>query len=238
MLLPIDDGRWYTSGWLAEQTRGAPIEAMHEEHRRAAMALRRAVPAARWFGFDSGGGDPEYLCMANEVHSFETAIDWMTYRERLMHERVAKVATQRVDDRIGLMAGGTHLARDDATVDAPGLLPAGGGRVPEHRSLRHALPHRPAGADHLDVARRRTHHGVALRLGPAGDLTVPDDTLNAALAQRWNRPCLIVTHGDDVERRVAGMNNLTMSCRLGEQADAIIFCPRVTPARVDGRSSA
>jgi hypothetical protein len=60
---------------------------------------------------------------------------------------------------------------------------------------------------------------------------VGDDTFNAALGSRWDRPCLLRVSEDTQPRTVTGMHNLTMRCRPADQVDALVFGPTVTPVR-------
>lgn len=153
----------------------------------------------------------------------------MAYREQLMHERVARVAHEHPDDRIALMAGSTHLAKDDATLSAPGLTPAGGAAVPSiGHFVAHELTDRPVLAMWLLHGAGRT---ASPYLPPPGELVAGHDTINAALGSRWDRPCLLRVSEDTQPRTVAGMHNLTMTCRPTDQVDAIVFCPTVTPVR-------
>lgn len=230
VLEPLDDGNCYTSGLLADQTKGAPHHAIHAGRRRAAQALRRAIPDARYFAFDSGGGDPEYIEIANAIESLDDALEFMAYREKLMHERVARIANEQPEARIALMGGSTHLAKDDTTLSAPGLMPVGGARV---ASIGHFAAHNLT--DRPVLAIWLLHgggHTASPYIPPPGELVVGPDTINAALRARWDRPCFLRVSDDTVPRTIAGMNNLTMSCRFADQVDAIVFCPTVTPVRI------
>ena len=225
LLDPIDDHRWYTSGLLAAGDAAAPHEAMHAEHRRAAQALRRAIPYARYFGFDSGGGDPEFLRIANAVTTMEDGQEFMAYRERLMHDRVAAIATANPDAKIALMAGGAHLGKDDSRLQAAAVMPAGGGAPTIGHHVVHALTDRPVLAIWLLYGSGQT----ASPYVPGGDLDAPPDTLNAELAQRCNEPALIAVGADAGTHTIVSFGPIT--CDLAEQMDAIVFAPRVTPVQ-------
>ncbi|HYD09802.1 MAG TPA: hypothetical protein VEA78_06840 [Acidimicrobiales bacterium] len=230
LLEPVDDGRWYTSGMFAAGNDDAVRAAIAAERRRAAHAVRRAVPRARWFGVDSGGTDAEYLKVANAVETWDEGARFMAYREELMHVRLRRHLRNHPGEKVALMAGSTHLAKDDATLHAPGLMPAGGGLVPTVGHLAaHELTDRPVLSFWLLHGGGRT--GSPWLADTDGRLVVPPESVNAELAAIADgRPQLVVVEDEHTERTVAGMHGLTMTCRLSEQVDAIVFAPEVTPA--------
>lgn len=229
-LQPVDDGRWFSSGMFAADAPEELVDALHAERARFARQLRHAVPGARWFGFDSGGGDAEYVRRGNAARTWEDGVAFMAHREELMHRRVEAVAQAHPEAKVALMAGSTHLAKDDATLHAPGLMPAGGGLVP---TIGHHVAHVVAQGPVLAIW---LLHGGGMTTSPwlapdGGTLVVPDHTLNARLAAEWDGPCLLrVDHVTD-ELAVAGQNNITMTCRPSEQVDAIVFTPTLSPVR-------
>jgi erythromycin esterase-like protein len=225
LLDPVDDHRLYTSGLLAPADAAAPHEALHAEHRRAAQVLRRTIPHARYFGFDSGGGDPEFLRIANALTTLEEGQEFMAYRERLMHHRIAAVATANPDVKIALMAGGAHLAKDDSRLQTAGPMAAGGGESTIGHHVAHALTDRPVLAIWLLYGGGRT----ASPYVPSGDLDVPDGSLNAELAQVFEEPALIPVGADAGTHTIISFGLL--SCDLADQVDAIVFAPRVTPVQ-------
>ena len=237
LLEPVDDGNWYTSGILAG-TRADPAltAAMNHERQQFARALRRTLPGVRYFGFDVGGGDDEYLRAANQADSLEALAEVMSLREQLIRERIEAVWADNPDEKIVLMGGSTHLMKDDRLVDAPGMMTAGGGRT---ESIGHHLTSAVGGS----VVSIWLLHGGGRTANPwlaasGGQIEVPPDTVNAALADRWQQPCLAAVSPSAGEQRVAQMHNLVLTCDLASQVDAIVFCPTVTPARVDDSDSA
>jgi hypothetical protein len=226
MLEPVDDHRWYTSGLLAAADAAAPHGAMHAEHRRAAQALRRAIPDARYFGFDSGGGDDEYLRVANAVTTVEEGQAFMAYREQLMHERVALVATANPTAKIALTAGGAHLAKDDARLQTFGMMSAGGDRTATiGHHVCHTLTDQPVLAIWLLYGGGRS----ASPHVPGGELIVPDGTLNAELARSCAEPALVAVDPDAGSHTFISFGPIT--CDLADQVDAIVFAPEVSPVR-------
>ena len=232
LLDPIDDPPWYTSGVLADASARHPKAAHDAEQRAFLRAVRREVPQARWFGFDIGYGDPEYIRMANETETFEALLPVMAHRERLIHERVARVLREDPDAKVALMAGSTHLLKDDDTCDAPGATGPGGDTEP---SIGHFVTHELVdGPD--DVLSIWMLHGRGRTanpwLPPPGDLRAAPGTVDAELARDHAEPVVVVVDPDDRARRtVTQMHNLVMTCALGEQVDALVFLPEVTPLR-------
>lgn len=230
LLAPIDDGRWYTSGMLAAFHGGdARRPALVAKQQRFAKALRRTIPEARNFGFDVGGGDAEYLALANAANTHQELVPAMALRERLMHQRVSQFMAEHPSEKVALLAGSLHLMKDDDLLDAPAMMPGGGGKEP---SLGHYLSHQ-LGPDRV-LSIWLLHgggHTASPYLAPSGQLVVPNDTVNADLARRWSTPCLARVGPDREPVGVAQMNNLVMTCRLGDQVDAVVFCPEVTAIR-------
>jgi hypothetical protein len=199
---------------------------MHAESRRAVQALRRTIPGARYFGFDSGGGDAEYLRIANTVTTYEEAQAFMAYRETLMHDRVAAVASANPAAKIALMAGGAHLAKEDARLHATSLMSAGGHRAPTiGHHVCHELTDQPVLAIWLLYGGGRT----ASPYVPGGELSVPDGTLNAELRRSAGQPSLVAIGADSGRHTLISFGSIT--CELAEQVDAIVFAPEVTPVR-------
>ncbi|HJR25885.1 MAG TPA: hypothetical protein VJ804_10445 [Acidimicrobiales bacterium] len=236
LLEPVDDGNWYRSGVLAGTTADPALTAaMNDERKRFAESLRRTAPNVRYFGFDVGGGDAEYLAAANAAATFEDLLPVMAMREELMHRRVDQIIDANPGDKVALMAGSTHLMKDDRRVSAPGMTPAGGGSVP---SIGHHVAH-TRGAPVLSIWQLHGGgHSASPWLAPTGELVVPEDTINASLAKRWSQPCLALVAPSGPRLRVAQMNNLVLECALDDQADAIIFHPEVTPVRQSASRSA
>lgn len=228
---PIEEPEWYTSGVLAQANARHPKEAWEAEQCAFARAVRRAVPGVRWFGFDIGAADDEYIGLANAATTFEELRPAMAVRERLMHERVARVMRDNPGDKVALMAGSTHLMKDDGGVDTPGVG-AGPGGDTEH-SIGHHVAHELTDAPVLSIWML---HGSGTTanpwLPPPGRLAPAPGTVDAELAGRWQQPCLTLVTGDVEQRRVTQMHNQVMSCRLADQVDAIVFVPRVTPISV------
>jgi erythromycin esterase-like protein len=229
LLDTIDEPEWYTSGVLAPANARHPAKEMEAENRRFAQALRRTVPQARYFGFDVGGDDADYLALANAATTFEEVQPAMALRERVMCERVGRVLREHRDDKIALMAGSLHLMKDDTLVDAPVVAgPGGETETSIGHHVANELTDGPVLAVWLLHGRGRSANPW---LPPPGELTPATGTLDRDLAERFDRPQLVVVAGDEERRRVTQMHNMVMSCRLVDQVDAIVFAPKVTPIR-------
>lgn len=228
LLEPVGDPNWFTSGLLAAAGAAAPHDAIHAENRRAAQALRRAVPQARYFGFDSGGGDPEYVRCGNAITTFDEGNAFMAYRERLMHGRVEAVATANPSEKIALMAGGAHLAKDNGRLHTRGPMSAGGGRAATiGHHVCHVLTDEPVLSIWLLYGGGRS----ASPWVPGGDLGVPPGTLNAELRQSSREPALVKVGKGAGTHTFISFGPIT--CDLAEQVDAFVFVPEVTPVRED-----
>jgi erythromycin esterase-like protein len=225
LLDPIDEPDWYTTGVLRTAVTRHPKAAFDAEQRRFAQAVRDAVPSARWFGFDIGGFDAEYLKLANAATTFEELLPAMALRERLMYRRVEDVLSQHPGERIALMAGSLHLMKDDSLVDAPGGIGPGGDT---DVSLGHHIAHLAGPV--LSIWLLHGHGATANPWLPApGALAPGEGTLDAELAAGWEQPCFVPVAGDCQPRRITQMHNMVMTCRLADQVDALVFAPQVTP---------
>jgi erythromycin esterase-like protein len=229
LLDPIEEPDWYTSGALRQAVDRHPKAAFDAEQRRFAQAVRRAVPDARWFGFDIGGADEDYLKLANAARTLDELPPAMALRERLIHERVARFLRDHPDEKVALMAGSLHLMKDDDRVQAPGVIGPGGDT---DASVGHHVVHELGEGPVLSIW---LLHGRGTSANPwltaPGELSPQPGTLDAEFAQRWDRPCLVRVDDDDAERRVTQMHNQVMTCRLSEQVDAVVFAPEVSPIR-------
>ena len=114
----------------------------------------------------------------------------MALRERIMHERVARVLRDNPDEKIALMAGSTHLMKNDATVDTPGVGAGPGGDTDD--SIGHHV------ANHLvdgPVLSIWLLHGTGTSanpwLPPPGKLQPASKTIDADLAKRHDEPVLV-----------------------------------------------
>lgn len=226
-LLDVDENPGFTSGMLAPAHANAPIAALHAERRRAAQAMRRSLGRMRYFGFD-GAGDPEYMERGNAIATIEDLQGFMAWREERMHERVTEVAQSNPSAKIALMAGGAHLAKDDAGLRTVNPANAGGNRVP---SVGHHVSHSLAGGPVLSIWLLYGGGRTASPHVPGGDLTVDGSTLNAQLAKAWAGPCLARVDDEQDQHTIVSFGPL--ACRLSEQIDAIVFSPRVTPVTVE-----
>lgn len=227
-LTPVDSHDWYTAGVLREPMSRRPTRLLNAEQQRFARAIRRQVPQARYFGFDVGGADREYLAMANAATTHEDLLPVMAYRERLMYEHVGRVLRDNPGEKVILMAGSLHLMKDDTGVDAPGVTPAGGGLTP---SIGHHVAHNLADGPVLSLW---LLHGSGPTASPylqPPTLQPAAGTLDEALLSQWNRPCLMVVDGDS-EACVTQMHNQPVACHpLAEQVDGIVFTPTVSRLR-------
>jgi erythromycin esterase-like protein len=229
LLDQIDEPDWYTRGALASAPTKAPMPALYAEQRRLLRTLRAEVPDARWFGFDIGADDTDYLELANAAESIDDLGPAMALRERRMHARVAAAFAAHPGEKIALMAGSLHLMKDDSLVDAPGGAGPGGDSADSigHHVARH-LSDGPVLSIWLLHGEGRSANPW---LPPPGELTPARRTLDADLLARVDRPVLLRVDDDTERRHITQMHNLRMSCRLSDQVDAIVFAPHVTPLR-------
>jgi hypothetical protein len=111
---PLRDDPWYTRGILAATAGSAQsLELdvlMQRDRARLVQDVRRDVPDARWFGFDVGHDDKDYLEAANAADTYEQLADVMALRERRIHERVDAFRRDHPNEKFALMAGSIHLA--------------------------------------------------------------------------------------------------------------------------------
>lgn len=227
----IDEPDWYESGVMKEVTaRHARYvkPAMQAEQRRFARALRRLVPDARYFGFDVGAADSKYLAVANDASTYAEMRPALAMRERIMQARVTRVLDQNPGEKVALLAGGTHLMKNDE-----GVVPSrASGAAP---SVGHHIAHEAAVGPVLSIwLLQGSGQSSNPYLGsPPVDVSPAPDTLNVELAARWTTPCLLAVGEEDEERRVTQLHQQVMSCRLEEQVDAIVFAPSVDPLRPD-----
>lgn len=227
MLEPLTEEPWYKTGILAGPTSRQNDVRMQLDRARLVRAVRHAVPGARWFGFDVGATDTDYLAAANAAETFEDLRPVMARREQLIQARVDQVRRDHPDDKVALMAGSTHLAKDDDAIDAPGVIEPGGGFV---HSVGHHVAH-----DHPDqtVLSIWFLHGTGLSDNPylpaPGRLAPAAGTVNAELLEDVGHPCLLRVDDDREWRSITQMHNAVLRCRLAEQVDAIVFAPVVTP---------
>ena len=228
LLEPLEEDPWYTTGILAEPASRHDDRAMQLDRARLVRRVRAAVPDARWFGFDIGGGDAEYLRAANAATTYEELRPVMALRERVMQERVERVLRAHPNEKVALMAGSTHLAKDDDRIETPGVGAGPGGGTT--RSLGHHVAHELANGPVLSIW---FLHGEGTSanayLPPPGRLSPAAGTFDAELLARVGRPCLVPVGGDHHRRSITQMHNLVLHCRLDEQVDAIVFAPQVRP---------
>jgi hypothetical protein len=229
-LEPLVEDRWYRTGVLAEASSRFDDAAMQRDRAELVRRVRLFVPAARWFGFDIGGADREYLAAANAATSYADLASVMALRERVMHDRVAEFLGSHAGERVALLAGSTHLAKDDDGIDAPAVTGPGGG---SERSIGHHVAHQLTTAPVLSIW---CLHGEGRSANPylpaPGALQPALGTLNAELLEQGDEPCFMRVDAEDTrERSVTQMHNAVLTCRLAAQVDAIVFVPHVTPLR-------
>jgi erythromycin esterase-like protein len=222
-LLDADDTPRFTSGMLAPAFAAAPTAALHAERQRAARAMRGCLGSVRSFGFD-GSSDPEYLKRGDAIATIEDLQAFMAWREKRMHERVAEVALANPTAKVALMAGGAHLAKTDAKLRTLNPANAGGRR---EVSIGHYVTHTLSEGPVLSIWLLYGGGRTASPYVPGGELAVGASTLNANLAKRWTEPRLARVDGDTDEYTLESFGPI--ACRLSDQIDAIVFCPRVTP---------
>lgn len=226
---PLIDEPWYTGGVLARTAGASAIEldlVIQRDRAQLVQDVRTFVPDARWFGFDIGFDDKDYLAAANAAETHEQLSDAMALREQIIHSRVDAFLATHPGEKVALMAGSLHLMKDDKLVHAPGMTGPGGGKVP---SIGHHV------AQSLDgpVLSFWFLHGEGATASPFvhGNLRPGKGSFNAELLQRSDQPVVLRVDDDDTERTITHMHNLDMRCRLSDQVDGIVFAPRVTPLR-------
>jgi len=230
LLHPVAEPPWFTRGILVNSRQ--PTAALDAEQRRFMQAVRRSVPGVRWFGFDADSSNADYLALANDSDTYEALRPAMAVRERIMVANVAKIREANPDDKVALMAGSTHLLKDDDAAHAPGVGAGPGG------DTDHSLGHRVARelTDRPVLAIWLLHgEGTSANpwLAPPGRLTPAPRTFDAELLADVGRPCLVPVGDDRRRRSVTQMHNRVLECDFATQVDAIVFVPRVTPLRED-----
>ena len=126
-----------------------------------------------------------------------------------------------------MVAGSTHLAKDDDGIDALGVTGPGG----SERSIGHRVVHQLTDAPVLSIW---CLHGEGRSANPylpaPGALQPAPGTLNAEMLEQVDAPCFMRVAADDKRVRSATqMHNAVLRCRLAAQVDAIVFVPHVTP---------
>jgi hypothetical protein len=227
MLEPLVEEAWYKTGILADPTSRQNDISMQLDRVRLVRSVRDVVPGARWFGFDVGATDTDYLAAANKAQTFEELRPVMAQREQLIHQRVGEFLRDHSHDKVALMAGSTHLAKNDDAIDTPGVVGPGGGIV---HSIGHHVVHDLTDTEVLSIwFLHGAGHSDNPYLVPPGSLFAAPGTLNAELLDRVGRPCLLPVDQDREWRSITQMHNAVLKCRLAEQVDAIVFAPVVTP---------
>ncbi len=227
LLEPLIEKPWYETGILARPTSRQDDVSMQLDRARLVRAVRTAVPGARWFGFDIGATDTDYLAAANSAETSEDLRPAMAIRERKIHARVGDVLRKHPQDKVALMAGSTHLAKNDDAIDTPGVVGPGGAIV---HSIGHHVVHDLTDSAVLSIwFLHGTGHSDNPYLGASGTLVPAPGTLNAELLDRVGRPCLLRVDDDREWRSITQMHNAVLHCRLAEQVDAIVFAPVVSP---------
>jgi len=226
LLDPVDEPPWFTTGVLVNDRQ--PTTALDSEHARFMQAVRRTVPRARWFGFDADSRDVDYLGAANRADTFQALRPAMALREQIMFRNVARVRADNPTEKLALMAGSTHLLKDDDDADAPGVGAGPGG------DTEHSIGHRVARdlTDEPILALWLLHGDGASAnpwLPPPGRLHPAPGTVDEQLLATHEQPCIVPAPRDGARRSVTQMHNLVLECDLSRQVDAIVFAPHVTP---------
>jgi erythromycin esterase-like protein len=228
LLTPLDEPPWFTTGVLANPRQ--PTSALDSEQRRFMQAVRRSVRSVRWFGFDADSSNGDYLALANASQSYEALRPAMARREQIMFTNIATVCEANPVDKIALMAGSTHLLKDDdsATTASDGAGPGGGSEHSIGHRVAHELTAEPVLAIWL-------LHGIGTSANPwlpaPGRLAPRTGTLDAKLLATVNHPCLVPVTGDWQRGKITQMHNQVLECDLAAQVDAVVFAPTVTPLR-------
>jgi hypothetical protein len=226
MLEPINEDPWYTSGVLARPAGEHDDLSMQRDRAELVRRVRGAVPQSRWFGFDIGGEDADYLAAANAANTYAELDPVMALRERKIHARVDRFMAERPDEKVALLAGSLHLMKRDDLVTAPGVTGPGGSTVC-------SLGHHVATTHEGPILAFWLLHGEGTSanpyLPPPGELRPGKESLNAELLEACPSPVVLRVDDDRTERSVTHMHNLDLRCRLADQVDGIVFAPTVTP---------
>lgn len=226
MLEPLVEDPWYTSGVLARPAGEHDDVAMQRDRAELLRAVRRAVPDARWFGFDIGADDADFIGAANAATTYEELGPVMALRERKLHARVDEFVRSHPGEKVALLAGSLHLMKNDDLVTAPGVTGPSGNGVP-------STGHHVAATHDGPILSFWFLHGEGTSanpyLPPPGALRPGKQTLNAELLERYDSPVVLRVDDDTTKRRVTHMHNADMTCRLSDQVDGIVWVPKVTP---------
>jgi len=217
----------FTRGVLANQRQ--PDTALDDAQLRFHESLSRVAPGSTWFSFDADVRDTEYFELASAAETYEALQPAMAMRERIMHEKVARVLAEDPDAKVALIAAAQHLLKDDDRVHPrAGTSGPGGGIVHSiGHHVAHELTDRPVLSFWL-------LHGEGTSanpwIPPPGRLAPQAGTFDAELlARRPNAPCLLRVADDHHRRAVTAMHNTVLQCRFADQVDAVVFAPSVSP---------
>ena len=223
-LRTVEEPPWFTSGVLATVTQ--PTDALDRAQARFMRAVRRRVPGIQWFGFDADSSDRDYIALCNAAPTYDALNPAMARREEIMFDRVKAALDTDPGAKIALLAGSTHLLKDDLDAHAPnpgGAGPGGG----TGRSVGHRVAHELADGPVLSFW---FLHGRGRSANPWNpDLVPQPGTMDARLLADAPEPVVVPIPADAGRGRITQMHNLVLECDLGRQVDAVVFAPRVSP---------
>ena len=143
-----------------------------------------------------------------------------------MFDRVKAALDADPGAKIALLAGSTHLLKDDMDAHAPnpgGAGPGGG----NGRSLGHRVANELARGPVLSFW---FLHGQGRSANPWNrDLIAQPGTMNARLLAEEPAPVVVPIEKDAGRDRITQMHNLVLECDLGRQVDVVVFVPEVSP---------
>lgn len=182
-----------------------------------------------------------YVRVANPAEDYDVLNEAMAMRESIMHRNVAYVLEQiESDEKVILMAGSLHLAKDDSLIHTPGTGagPGGNGKVP---SIGHYI-NQVLAPDQVFSVWMLYNHGKDLQPFPEldRDLTSTPGSLNDLMNHvGTGADYILPTITDDPEAGliaqemdIVQMYNQVFRTTVSKQADAIFFTPKVSPIRL------
>ncbi len=171
-----------------------------------------------------------YSALVRDAANYEATRPAMAYREDAMKRLVKRKLDQlQPGQKLVLMGHAFHLAKNDVHVEGPGIGPGGG----EVSSLGHYLTQ--------ELGRRVTSlwmlYGQGIDSQPLTDLPqrsrYPEDSINRRLASLLPSAAMLPLTEAAREAltsvSLGHLYNQTARVALGNEADAIVFFPEVTP---------
>lgn len=229
-LVPDDS----TSGRaFLETLRRVPGESIGDERRRlqdALSLLPRSWPEEIAQSVRALCESLEYVALTYSAETYDQVRPGMAFRENAMKRRFESARAKFADAKFVLMAHALHLAKDDAAVRGGGVGPGGGMTT----SLGHWLANE----------RRESPFTIWMLYGAGEDsqpfenlprtASFPPTSLNRMLARFGRTLLFFPSDAPELFRPpcvVGHMYSALIETSILQQADAVVFLPRVTPLR-------